>query len=1125
MKKSRLKNEACSLLYSCKPDNLSLKIMIALLLIFLQVFQLPARGSNMNQLKISIAKETTSIRKVLKDIEKQSEFRFFYNHQQVDVKRTVTVHFEDASLTEVLNEIFKTTLISYKISGKQILLFEEVTSLNQPSGATETQLAFTISGTVTSETGEAMPGVNVVVKGSTIGTSTDADGKYVLEVSDDAETLVFSFIGYSKIEMPIGEKTKIDIAMTPDVQSLQEIVVVGYTSQAKGDITGAIDVVKTAELDKLTATSMSDKLQGRAPGVTVRPSGQPGRSADVIIRGVTNFQDSGPLWVIDGIQTNDSRDLNPSDVESMQILKDASSTSQYGARGANGVIIVTTKRGKEGGMKIDFDSRIGTQNITKRYDLMGAEEWAATTKMMYTNLNDPGQPVFPAVNLSGSTPKTDWQKAFIRQGTTQQYDLAVSGGTKDANYRVSGGYFNNKGAIIGTNFERYTARINGGLSGKRVSVQESFIFSKSTSNEMDGSPFGDAIRMFPVIPVYDATQPTGFGIGTGDAPTLGTNPVANQKINDNTVDSYRVLGNVTGELKIFEFLKYKVSFSTEFNNSNFYNKREEGQVFRSQPEPYSRYSETKNLNWNTIIENFIIFDKQFEKHHINALVGYAENRYNFSSSSGSIKDVAKSSDGVYYYQLSNGTTTGLSGFTDYNALRSIIAHLDYDYAGKYLLSSNFRRDGSSRFGPSNKYGNFPSVSVGWRISSETFFENVPVVSDLKLRASYGSVGNDAIGNYQYDAYINTNARYILGTGQQVAPGSIQRYLSNPNVQWNAQNTTNIGVDMGLWNNKFSLTANYYIAESKKLLLSAPIPWTNGYAGDQAPPVNVGSMQNKGIELGITYSESIGDLKFSITANAAHNKNKVLSLGSLASNELISGNSRSIAGEELGRFFVLKTDGLFQQGDDIANSAQPDAQLGDQRYQDVNGRDELDKLTGEPDGKITADDRVFVGSPWPKLVYSFNVNAAYKGIDFTMFWNGKYKVTVNNGSQYDLSNTGILSNYERGLNPWTPTNPTTSTPRAVYQSPLRGDTDRFLEDGSFLRLANIQLGYTLPASVLAKVNGIRQVRIFISSQNLLTVTKYSGLDPDFASSGLLQPGQDNTVFPNVRSFLAGLQLGF
>ncbi|MEJ7646507.1 MAG: TonB-dependent receptor [Chryseolinea sp.] len=1134
MKKSRLNDENYSLLTTQTADTRLFKIMMTFIIVVLQVFQGHAKDTTLEQQKISIVSESVSIKQVLKQIEKQSDFRFFYNNQQVDTRQTVSVHLKNVSLSHALEEIFKGTQINYKVTGRQVLLYkiEQEASARRPDQTTNIKfLIFQVSGIVTSEAGESMPGVNVLVKGMTTGTSTDSDGRYKIEVPEGTETLVFSFIGYKTIEIPIGGRTTLDLAMEPDVQSLQEVVVVGYNSQTKGDITGAIDIVKSADLDRITATSISDKLQGRAPGVTVRPSGQPGKAADIVIRGVTNFTDSGPLWVIDGIQTTDSRDINPNDVESIQILKDAASTSQYGARGANGVIIVTTKRGRSGPMKVDFDARAGIQNITKKYDLMAGPEWAETTQMMYDNLNDPTQPVIPAVGWVGTVPETDWQEAFIQQGTTQQYDLAVSGGTNDANYRVSGGYFNNKGAIVGTNFERYTARINGGLKGGRISIQESLLFSKSLSDEMDGNPFGDAIRMFPVIPVYDASQPTGFGIGTADAPTLGTNPVANQSINDNTVESYRIMGNVTGELKIFDYLSYKISFGTEFNNSNFYNKRKEGQVFRSQPEPYSRYSEQKDQTFNTIFENFLVFNKQFNKHAISALVGYAENKYHFRSSLASIKDVAKTSAGDYYFELSNGTTTGVSGKSEFNGLRSFIGHLDYDYAGKYLLSANFRRDGSSRFGPSNKYGNFPSLSVGWRISEEDFFKGVAAFSNLKLRASYGSVGNDAIGNYKYDAFINTNARYILGTGQQVAPGSIQRYIANPSVQWNAQNTTNFGLDIGLFNDRLSITTNYYISKSEKLLLNAPIPWTNGYADpdfgqpDQAPPVNVGSMENKGIEMSITYAEVKGDFSYSITANASHNKNKILSLGSLPTNELNAGIARSITGEELGRFFVIQTDGLFQQGDDILGSAQPTAQPGDQRYKDVNGRDENNKLTGLPDGQITADDRVYVGSPWPKLLYSLNLNASYKGIDLSMFWNGKYRVTANNGSEGALTNTAILSNYKRGLNPWTPANTETNTPRAVYQAPVRGDTDRFLDDASFLRLANIQIGYSLPQSTLEKLGGIKTLRISLTAQNLLTITNYSGLDPDFTNAGLLQPGQDNTSFPNVRSFLAGLQLGF
>src|SRR5690606_7041841 len=507
-----------------------------------------------------------------------------------------------------------------------------------------------------------------------------------------------------------------------------------YVAQRKADITSAISVVNAADLEKTTGTTIAEKLQGRAPGVRVRTSGAPGQTAEIEIRGVNNFRGTAPLYVIDGLLTNETRDINPNDIESIQILKDAGAAALYGSRAANGVVVITTKKGESGPMKVDFDARYGIQNIAKRYDVMEVSEWSELVKTMYTNSGE-------AVPASAGNPpqgvNTNWQDALLKQGNVQEYNLGLSGGSDLATYRFSGGYFSNEGTTAGPNFERYTARLNGSLTRGRFKFNQSLLTSLSNSTDPTGNPFVNALRMLPVIPVYDVANPGGFGYGSSAAPTLGENPIAQQLLNRNNNESLRIQGTVSGEYAITDFLSYKINFGLEYNTNIFAALRKDGAWFWSQSPTNSVYSENRNRFRSTLFEHTLNFKKVINRHSLNALVGFTDQLRTSSHSFAKTENLAINSAGNYFDILGSGQTgQGVNGGRSESAIRSFLGRLDYSYGDKYIFSASIRRDGSSRFGKEHRWGNFPSVTAGWRIIDEEFAKNSfpSIISDLKIRA-------------------------------------------------------------------------------------------------------------------------------------------------------------------------------------------------------------------------------------------------------------------------------------------------------------------------------------------------------------------------------------------------------
>jgi TonB-linked SusC/RagA family outer membrane protein len=825
-----------------------------------------------------------------------------------------------------------------------------------------------------------------------------------------------------------------------------------------------------------------------------------------------NLQGTNPLYVIDGMITTANRDFNPNDIESIQILKDASAAAIYGSRAANGVIIITTKKGAEGPMKVAFSAKSSLQTIP-RYDLADTEEFARLNYMAYDNAGKPRQDLDLSVN-------TDWQEETFQTGNIQDYNLSFSGGGESGSYYVSGNYFGNKGTVIDTDFDRYSFRVNTQATKGIFSIGENLAISNGRADEMSGNPIVDVFRLLPTIPVYDENNPGGYGYGDeARARTFATNPIALADLNDRINENFRVRGNLWSELQFLPSLKYRLNLGYETSNDHHTFLRKEGNWTLNQPFDPSIAHENRARYENKLVENTLSYDQKFDKHAINIVVGQTFQQEDYAQIWGTKRNILENPNGGYYNVLDQGSEPQTGGFENTNVLLSYLGRLEYNFNDKYLFNAIVRRDGSSRLGNDYKWGNFPSVSAAWRISEENFFE-LPWVSDLKLRASYGKLGSGNIGPYEYIPVINTFSTIAMGRDQHIESGAIQVQLTNTDLRWETLTQKDIGLDVSFLDNKIEVTVDYFDATTEDVLFGYPILLTTGNDGGN-PIVNGATIRNTGFEFSASYREAAKPINYYITANLSTLNNEVVELG-YGLNRTFSGNTITELGEPVGMWYVLETDGLFQSIDEVNNYTnedgviiQPNAQPGDIRFKDNNG-----------DGQITNADKAIVGSPWPDVEMGLNLGASYKRFEFTMNWFSALGATVFNGPRSGMDRFDDNSNYRSGITPWTPENPDTDFPRVIYASTLnaRGDTDRWLENGSFLRLKYISLAYSIPASIIEKV-GFSNAQISISAQNLLTFTEYTGLDPEFNNNNIFQRGVDFGAFPNLKTYSLGFQFGF
>ena len=998
-----------------------------------------------------------------------------------------------------------------------------------------------ITGKVISGTdNKPLAGVSVIVKGTTNGTTTDNSGNYSINASNDA-TLTFGYVGYTPQEVTVGNQSAINLTLVNTAASMNEVVVIGYQSVKRKDITGATAVVSAANANRLSAASVGESIQGLAPGVTVRNGGAPGQNSRIEIRGVASFRNTDPLYVIDGMIADANSTINNNDVESIQVLKDASAAAIYGSRAANGVIIITTKKGRSGPPRVSFSARYGIQKIPKTWKMMNNVEFANTQKTQFQNsgANPPSSvdsAFDPAIN-------TDWQKAVSQTGNTQDYNVGVSGGSPNSSYLISGSYYKNQGVLIGNSFERSSLRINSEAKKGRLTVGENMVLSNTYGANPGGgvNAFYEAPGMLPIIAIqsqaYKTIQynPAGWGMGTNNAVTYASNYVAVNALDKITYNYAKIVGNGYLDLKLTDWLNYRFNVGLEASFDYSKEIRDTGIWRYTNQPPQTSVAENRSTFRNILLEHTLNFGKTFGDHSINGVVGYSQQdvRRDFT---GSGRTGLETVGGQIFTTIGSslGAPSASGGTSDFYRIHGFLGRLNYGYTDRYLVTLSGRIDQDSRFGKDFRTGYFPAGAVAWRISKEKFF-NVSWVSDLKIRASYGELGINTLGSWEYLGLINSYPRAIYGTSQTPIVGQYQAQITNPDLHWEKRIVKNIGFDAALLNNRLLLTVEGYNSLSKDVLVNLPLAAYLGNAGG-TPSVNAASIRNTGFEFSATYRNSTHAVKWDLSANATTIKNRVVDLGKQAAgkNYLPTTLTRTQLDRSIGEWFLLQTAGLFKSQDEINNYKskngtviQPKAKPGDVKYVDLNG-----------DGQINNDDRDFSGSPWPTLQTGAQFNATYKNFSLNIQLVGVFGSKIYDDVRRALDSYQT-TNFRKDINPWSPSNTNGTDPRLAVQANDPGVSDnnraesvRWLESGTYGRLRNVEIGYNFSKSLLGGI-GFNSARIYISGQNLLTITKYKGLDPDVIGntdpnnpqSRILERGVDYGNWPSSRIFSAGIQCEF
>jgi TonB-linked SusC/RagA family outer membrane protein len=1044
-------------------------------------------------------------------------------------------------------------LFSFSLAAVFLLFFTNNLSAadfgKTKAGSSDEMQGITVRGVVKdASTNGAMPGVNIKVNGTTLGTITDVDGRYSFAAVDRNATLVFTFIGYVTQEIPLNGRTTLDVVMTSDVTGLSEVVVVGYGTTMKRNMASATSALKSNEIVGMSTTDARQVLQGKIAGVQVtNNSGDPGSGARIVIRGMGSFSNTDPLYVIDGIQGGDINSIAPQDIENITILKDASTTAIYGSAAANGVVLITTKSGKRGDLKIEYDGSAGFANVTRRLDMLNASEYVdLVTDIQHSNgLEITAKLGTPDVRID----RTDWQKVTFQRAFTTDHNLRFSGGSENVTYAFSVGYQNQGSTVIDRNFQRFTigAKMTEGLFNKRVNLIQNFRVKNDVNKGVLAS-LNEALRMAPYLPIYDPTNLGGYArmdkvTDLQDA-NNPYNSIGNTDYNDRGLSMEL---DLSGEIQLLKGLTFKSQgrlSGSNYHNMTFNYPCNGGNFNRAS----SDINEYYNFGYGLILENYFSFNRNFGNHDINATLG---NTYDPSGIYRSLSAAGSNytSDAIQNLALANSTSVTGSSVNSGKSRLSYFGRIGYTYKEKYVLNASLRRDASSVFGINNRWGTFYGVGLAWTVSKEEFMSNLSAVSNLKLRTSYGKTGNDNIPAFLTSSNVwkgsSNNIVYSFGDDLSFATGSIVNSIPNPNLKWEETTQFDFGFDLGLLKDRIGITFDYYNRSNKDLLIETQLPLTTGLGNPGSVGthwINAASMKNSGFETTLTYRSNPGNFTWDLSLNATYSVNEVTALGTVGDLPISKGEfmtgvgnaTRTDIGHPLGSYYgyvydhVIVSQAELTELNAAASAAsggkvtefQTNAKPGDRVWKDVDGN-----------GYINPDDRTYIGNPSPKLQYGAVFNASFKKFDFQLLVHGVAGVDAVNGSLYWWQGMSKPFNQEATvLTRWKKDGDITDIPRAGQNSGANLNFSTwYVEKGDFLRVKNISVGYSLPSNLF---NTFQKFRIYASIQNALTFTKYSGYDPEISSTSpgdnnnyIFQRGIDMYQRPNPRIMRLGVQLTF
>ncbi len=1094
---------------------------------------------------VTISSNNNTVLQLFQLVEKQTAYTFAYDENDVNLSQKTILTTGEKLLNVLLDSISLQTGLKFTQKNYTILVNAKIARQEAADAMTK---SLPVTGTVQDALGNPLSGATVSIKGTNTSVQTDAKGGFSLTVPDNA-VLIISYVGYKSQEMAVNGQSVLTISIEELNKSLNEVVVVGYQSQKRSSLTGAVSVVNMGGLSKLPVGNLDQALQGKVSGVRITQStGQPGEGVAVRIRGVGTINDNNPLFIIDGIPTKDGINfLAATDIESITVLKDAASAAIYGARSANGVIVITTKSGKKGKAQFNYSGYAGYQTHGKLPKMLNTAEYVELYNEAVVNDNKDipnaslkRKPIPAGVDMAN----TDWLDAIFQNGIQQSHQLSISGGNDKVLYNISGNYFKQNGIILNSWYERYSMRskLNVELTDK-LSIANNINISYSNKNVIgsSGDGFGGnggsvvryALFRTPAIPVFN---PDGSYSDLPQYPNFfgdGYNPVALAQKADNKEKQYRVFGNLYAEYKITRDIRFKTDAGIDVFVTD--DKRfDENYGTNLRVNSPSRLSVSTATNTNFIWNNTLRYNKTFNGvHNLNAIAGTEAISNKSTIHGGSDHNFPEQISNLRY--LGNGlniTSQNVFEGLQQWSLFSLFGNVNYAYNNKYLLSVNVRRDGSSRFAAANRYGTFFSGSAGWNIHNEKWIQdNLPAITKLKLRGSYGQLGNQDIGNYPWASIIGRGYNYVFGSEQQSNSGYTISTRGNENVKWESSTQADIGLDLAVLKDKLSLTVDYFVKTTSDMLIPIPLPLIGGSAS--TPYVNAGKVENKGLEVELNYKNNLGKLKYDFNINFATLRNKVLALtngapipGGRIDNGVYA--TLTTVGHPIGAFYLYEMEGIFQNDADIFKHAHQGQYIrpGDVKFKDQNA-----------DGIIDEKDRTFLGSAIPKFTYGFTANLEYANFDLSVFLQGSY------GNKLYLQVNQDIEGFYRAFNltqrvydqRWTGEGTSNTMPRVSWLGSTNNKTpsSRFLEDGSYMRLKNIQVGYNIPQKAIARMH-VKGLRIYVTAQNLLTFTKYSGLDPEMHTSdninaetyrGDVAAGIDWGTYPSARSFIAGVNLNF